>query len=186
MFSRQLPRPDCQAVFAHDYDRCFGPNRESVNWEHFFSMVSCVVNRKAWIEQPFREDLKYAEDDEWSKRLRAHGWQVAYALESRAIHSHNYTLRESYKRCRGDTFALAATSPTPARNYNYHYTVLLGSLRDAAKDWTWCRREGRLLGWPHALAVRFAQRLGKRDGYHAGWRHYQRDAQPAPSAPSLS
>lgn len=24
-FSRQLPRPDCQAVFAHDYDRCFGP-----------------------------------------------------------------------------------------------------------------------------------------------------------------
>src|SRR3989344_3485306 len=28
-FGRQIPRPDCQAVFAHDYERCFGPNRDS-------------------------------------------------------------------------------------------------------------------------------------------------------------
>jgi rhamnosyltransferase len=182
-FSRQLPRPDCRAVFAHDYDRCFGLQRESVHWEHFFSMVSCIVNRRAWTEQPFREDLKYAEDDEWSKRLRTHGWEVVFAQESRAIHSHNYTLRESYKRCRGDTFASAATSPTPPRNYNYHYTVALGSLKDAAKDWAWCRRAGRLGEWPHALAVRFAQRLGKRDGYRAGWKHYRRD-QPATGAVS--
>src|SRR5215212_1925997 len=25
VFGRQVPRPDCQAVYAHDYDRCFGP-----------------------------------------------------------------------------------------------------------------------------------------------------------------
>jgi rhamnosyltransferase len=179
-FSRQVPRPDCQAVFAHDYDRCFGPQRESVKWDHFFSMVSCVVNRAAWTAQPFRENLQYAEDDEWSRRLKAHGWGVAFAAESRAIHSHNYTLRQSYKRCRGDTFATAATSPTPPGHYNYHYTVGLGTLKDAAKDWTWCRREGRLTEWPHAVAVRFAQRLGKRDGYRAGWKHYGRDQAAAP------
>ena len=27
VFSRQVPRPDCRAVFAHDYDRCFGEQR---------------------------------------------------------------------------------------------------------------------------------------------------------------
>src|SRR6185295_3466743 len=40
VFGRQVPRPDCQAVFAHDYERCFGPHRESANWYHFFSMAS--------------------------------------------------------------------------------------------------------------------------------------------------
>src|SRR5882672_6123455 len=35
VFGRQIPRPACQAVFAHDYERCFGPNRRSTRWEHF-------------------------------------------------------------------------------------------------------------------------------------------------------
>src|SRR3954462_12611430 len=35
VFGRQIPRPDCEAVFAHDYDRCFGEKRESAQWEHF-------------------------------------------------------------------------------------------------------------------------------------------------------
>src|SRR5262245_14691280 len=40
VFGRQIPRPHCQAVYACDYERCFGPQRESGNWDHFFSMVS--------------------------------------------------------------------------------------------------------------------------------------------------
>ena len=174
-FSLQMPRPDCQAVFAHDYDRCFGPSRESVNWDHFFSMVSCVVNRRAWEAQPFREDLQYAEDDEWSRRLKVNGWGVVFAPESRAMHSHNYTLKQAYKRAYGDTFAAAATGTTPARNYNWHYTVFLGAFRDNLRDLKYCREQGRLLEFPHAAAVRFSQRRGKMDGYRAGWKHYGRD-----------
>jgi len=173
-FSRQIPRPDCWAVHAHDYDRCFGLERESRSWGHFFSMVSSVVNRAAWLEQPFRDDLRYAEDDEWSRRLIANGWAAPYAEGSVAIHSHNYKLREAYKRSYGDTFALAATSSTPPRNYNYHYTVGVGALRDAMRDWSWCAREGRRREWFQTLGMRVAQRLGKRDGYRAGWVHYGR------------
>jgi rhamnosyltransferase len=29
VFGRQIPRNDCEAVYACDYDRCFGPQRES-------------------------------------------------------------------------------------------------------------------------------------------------------------
>lgn len=176
VFSRQIPRPDCQAVYAHDYDRCFGPQRESTQWDHFFSMVSCAVYRPAWEAQPFREDLQYAEDDEWSRRLKEHGWRVGFAERSIAIHSHNYTCKQAYKRAYGDTFAVAAHSDTPPRHYNYHYTVARGALADAVKDWRWCAREGRRREWWHAVAVRLAQRLGKRDGYRAGWVHYGRDA----------
>jgi rhamnosyltransferase len=172
-FSQQVPRPDCQAVFAHDYDRCFGPQRDSVNWEHFFSMVSCVVNRRAWEEQPFREDLQYAEDDEWSRRLKANGWGVIYAEKSLAIHSHNYTFKQAYKRCYGDSFALAATKPgRRPRSSDWIHGVILPAIRDGMRDWSWCARNRRLGEWPCAFGVRVAQRMGKTDGFRAGWHHY--------------
>lgn len=173
VFSRQLPRPDCHAVYAHDYDRCFGPNRESANWDHFFSMVSCVVNRAAWRDHPFREDLQYAEDDEWSKRAKRHGWRIGFAEKSQAVHSHNYTLTQAYRRCRGDLFALAASQPARApRPKDWLFGFLLAWLGDVRRDAAWCRRHGRLLGLPHAMAVRAAQRLGKTAGFRAGWHHY--------------
>lgn len=176
-FSRQIPRTDCRAVFAHDYDRCFGPERESASWDHFFSMVSCIVNRSAWEEHPFREDLQYAEDDEWSRRLKAHGWDVVYAEKSLAIHSHNYTLKQSYRRCYGDMFAHAATKPDqrlgslPGRLV---HDVVLAGMKDASRDLAWCLKNRRLAGWPHACAVRITQRLGKTIGFRNGWRHYHR------------
>lgn len=173
-FSRQLSRPDCDAVFAHDYERCFGPHRESAQWEHFFSMVSCVVSRAAWLQQPFREDLRYAEDDEWSKRLKHHGWNVAFANDSRAIHSHNYTLGQAYRRSRGDAFAQAASNPPPPPLALGLGLAAVGAARDAVKDWHWCRDQRRRREWPRAAAVRVAQRFGKFIGLRAGRVHYTR------------
>jgi len=174
-FSRQIPRPDCQAVFAHDYDRCFGPRRESQHWEHFFSMVSSATHRSVLEKHPFREDLQYAEDDEWTRRLAAAGLTIPYASGSVVMHSHNYTLRQSYKRSFGDSKALAATSPLLPAAFSYP-RVLLGWLKDSLKDAVWCLRHQRPAGVPAAAAVRLAQRLGRRDGYLAGWKLYQRDS----------
>ena len=181
-FSRQIPRPKCKAVFAHDYDRCFGPNRESATWDHFFSMVSSATHRSVLNQFPIREDLQYAEDDEWTRRLVTHGLDLIYASDSVVMHSHNYTLRQSYKRSFGDAKAMAAVSTKLPATVNYHYFVLLGWLRDSFKDARWCLKNHRLSGIPFATAVRLAQRLGRRNGYHAGWNHYQRDTAPAGSA----
>jgi len=178
-FSRQVPRPDCEAVFAHDYDRCFGPNRESKSWAHFFSMVSSATHKSVLAEQPFREDLQYAEDDEWSRRLLANGYDVIFADESIAMHSHNYTVKQCYKRAFGDAKAMAATSEVPPRNVNLPVFVGLGWLRDFLKDTAWCLRNGRITGIPHAGVVRMAQRLGRRKGHHVGWHYYGRDKSPA-------
>ena len=57
-FGRQIPRPDCEAVFACDYDRCFGPQRESAQWDHFFSMVSSGLRKDVWAQRGFREDQR--------------------------------------------------------------------------------------------------------------------------------
>ncbi len=174
-FSRQIARPDCRAVFAHDYDRCFGPQRESARWEHFFSMVSSVTRRAVLAEVPIREDLQYAEDDEWTRRLAAQGFTLPFALDSVVMHSHNYTLRQSYRRAFGDAKALAAVSRKHPSSVNYHYFVLLGWLHDSLQDAKWCLKNHRLGGLPFASATRLAQRLGRRDGHHAGWKFYQRD-----------
>ncbi|WP_269539089.1 glycosyltransferase family 2 protein [Cerasicoccus fimbriatus] len=166
-FSRQIPRDDCQAVFAHDYDRCFGPNRESVNWPNFFSMVSCITSKTIWSEFPFREDLQYAEDDEWSRRMKDAGREIVLAEKSIAIHSHNYTLAQSYKRARGDAVAVSkAGHANPVGNKPKF--LLMGTVKDALADFKYCQREGRLGEWPHAIGVRWQQRRGRADGYEAG------------------
>ena len=172
-FGRQIPRPDCQAVYAHDYERCFGSERESKQWDHFFSMANSVVRRKAWEEQPFREDLQYSEDDEWSRRLSANGWKIAYAEDATVIHSHNYTLREALRRSYGEAFALAAVEGFGESHYGFLRTVVAGSARQAMGDFRYCLRQRRGGEWPHAVSVRIAQRLGKLRGFRDGWRRYR-------------
>lgn len=169
-FSRQIPRPDCKAVFAHDYDRCFGPRRVSRDWDHFFSMVSSVTHRGVWEKHPLREDLQYAEDDEWTRRLAAAGLRIIYAEDSVAMHSHNYTLRQSFNRAAGDARAMAAAGSLPPRAVGWPAT-LAGCAADTARDMLWCLAHGRPAGLPFAAATRFAQRLGRRDGALAGSNH---------------
>ena len=112
-FGRQIPRPDCQAVFACDYDRCFGPERESAQWDHFFSMVSSGLRKDVWSRRGFREDLQYAEDDEYTRWCRAQGHAVVFLPESIVMHSHNYTPDQSYKRAYGDARAIGKVWKTP-------------------------------------------------------------------------
>lgn len=167
-FSRQVPRPDCQAVYAHDYERCFGPQRESVRWDHFFSMVSCVVNRAAWEAEPFREDLQYAEDDEWSRRLLVAGYAVGFAEQSRVIHSHNYTLAQARKRAYGDALAVAKAGNVPDIRRRWWRDVLLAATKETLRDATYCLTHGKAFQIPHAFAVRIQQRRGRLQGYRDG------------------
>lgn len=165
-FSRQIPRPDCRAVFAHDYDRCFGPKRESKSWEHFFSMVGSVTHRSVLTQIPIREDLQYAEDDEWTRRLAKRGFEVIYAERSVVMHSHNYSPQQSYKRAFGDAKAMAE-----AGTEDSSAGILKGWIADSIRDARWLIRNGKLSELPYSAAVRLAQRRGRRDGYNAGIRN---------------
>lgn len=174
-FSRQIPRPDCQGVFAHDYDRCFGERRESASWDHFFSMVSSGLRRDIWQQRGFREDLQYAEDDEYTRWCTAQGYQIAYVPESVAMHSHNYTAPQAEKRAAGDAKALAATWPGRASDFSLWKTVALGWASDLRKDIPWLLSHGKAGELLHAARIRWAQRNGRLAGFRQGWKDYQRE-----------
>jgi len=168
-FGRQIPRPDCRAVFACDYDRCFGPRRESASWDHFFSMVSSGLRKDVWAKRGFREDLQYAEDDEYTRWCRSQGYQVVYVEESVTMHSHNYTPDQSYKRSFGDARAIGKAWTGSPGEFNWPKTVLLGWLSDARHDLNFCIREKRLRELAHCLRIRWRQRKGKLAGFRHGW-----------------
>lgn len=173
VFGRQIPRPDCRAVFAHDYWRCFGADRESARWEHFFSMVSSGLRKDIWSQRGFLEKMQYSEDDEYTRWCRAQGYRVVYCPESVVMHSHNYTPRQAYQRSFGEAKALAAVWTQAPEMFNWRRTVLLGWLNDLRRDWLFCARGGRLGELPHAARIRWEQRRARLAGFREGWRFYQ-------------
>lgn len=172
-FGRQMPRPDCQAVFACDYDRCFGPQRESAKWEHFFSMVSSGLRKEVWAKRGFREDLQYAEDDEYTRWCKAQEYEVAYVPESIAMHSHNYTPAQAHKRSFGDARAIGQAWRSAPGEFNWLKTIALGWLSDLRHDVRFCAQARRLRELPHAAHIRWRQRNGKLAGFRKGWKEQE-------------
>jgi rhamnosyltransferase len=184
VFGRQLPRPDCRAVYAHDYHRCFGETRESVEWEHFFSMVSSGLRKDIWSKRGFLEKMQYSEDDEYTRWCRAQGYRVVYRPESLVVHSHNYTPAQAFKRSFGEARALAAVWEHEPSNVNWWKTFCMGWLNDLRRDFVFCARSRRLREFPHAAGIRFQQRRARVVGFRDGWRFY-RGQEEKPIRPTI-
>ncbi|MBI2512573.1 MAG: glycosyltransferase [Opitutae bacterium] len=174
-FSRQVPRPDCRAVFAHDYERCFGPQRESAQWDHFFSMVGSGIRRDVWEQRGFLEEMQYSEDEEYTRWCRAAGYGVVYCPDSVVMHSHNYTPRQAFKRAFGEAWACMAMRSGRAADGARLRGFALGWLRDVQRDFAYCARERRLRECPHAARIRWAQRAGRLAGTRAGRAVHEED-----------
>lgn len=173
VFGRQIPRPDCEAVYACDYDRCFGERRESKKWDHFFSMVSSGLRKDIWSKRGFLEKLQYAEDDEYTRWAKAQGYKVVYVENSVVMHSHNYTPAQAYKRSFGDARALAASWQQDPGYFSWWRTLLLGWASDYRHDVQFCAQNKRWSELTHAARIRWYQRRGKLDGFRAGWKDYR-------------
>lgn len=173
VFGRQIPRPGCPAVYAHDYERCFGSDRESASWEHFFSMVSSGLRKDIWSKRGFLEKMQYSEDDEYTRWCRAQGYDVVYCPESVVMHSHNYTPGQAYRRSFGEARALAAIWKGVPGEINWPKTVLIGWLNDVRRDLLYCIRQRRLREVPHAAQIRWQQRRAKLAGFKEGWNFYR-------------
>ncbi|PWU21619.1 MAG: hypothetical protein C5B50_01285 [Verrucomicrobia bacterium] len=186
VFGRQVPRLDCQAVFAHDYERCFGPNRESTRWPHFFSMVSSGLRKDIWAKRGFLETMQYSEDDEYTRWCRTQGYNVVYCPKSVVMHSHNYTPDQAYRRSFGEARALAAVWDGNRADVNWPRTVLLGWVNDVRRDAFYCARQRRIRELPHAAQIRWRQRKARLAGFRAGWEFYRAIGDPMPGGGSSS
>jgi rhamnosyltransferase len=173
VFGKQIPRPGCHAVFRHDYDRCFGEQRESAQWDHFFSMVSSGLRKDIWSQRGFLDKMQYSEDDEYTRWCRAQRYKVVYCPESAVMHSHNYTPVQAYKRSFGEARALAAVWDSSPSKINWPRTVLLGWINDVRRDFGFCARHGRLSELKHAAQIRWQQRRARLEGFRDGWKFYR-------------
>lgn len=176
VFGRQMPRPDCRALMAKDTDDTYGDGARQRFWRHCFSMAVSGIRRTVWEEMPFQEDLQYSEDIDWTWRARQRGYEIRYVPGAMAMHSHNYTLRQFYKRHFGEGRAEAQIFAwTPWERSLVRYS-LMPYVRLVASDWKYCAAKLRLDEALYSPLLRMAQLAGRRRGFSTGWRELNRRA----------
>ena len=164
VYGRQMSRPDTLPLFHKDNERAFGDGNLAATWTHFFSMANSAVVRSVWEQRPFDEEIRYSEDTEWSYWARKAGFDVRYACEAAVMHSHNYTLAQSYKRHHGEGAADAWIFDFPPGKMKLP-RILVSAGVEVMRDFAFCLKTGRPGGLLHSIPLRLTQRIGRYKGY---------------------
>ena len=119
--SRQIPRDNASPMERFFLAKRFPEKRTDRNLESvgedcgyesvLFSDVSGAVRRACLLEHPFDESLIMGEDQQLSRDLIVAGYTVVYEPKSVVIHSHRYTLWQTFKRYFDSVYALSAIFP---------------------------------------------------------------------------
>ncbi|MFC2154207.1 glycosyltransferase family 2 protein [Candidatus Altiarchaeota archaeon] len=110
VYGRNIPRVDACPSEARYILRGWGPEKRikelkiekynSYNYKEtvFFSNTGSCIPKKVLLEFPFNEEIVQMEDQEWSKRVLEAGYKIIYEPRSLVYHSHNYNLKQLFKR----------------------------------------------------------------------------------------
>jgi rhamnosyltransferase len=170
VYGRQVARPDATPLVVKDYERAFGDGSIAATWPHFFSMASSAIRRSVWQEKPFDPAIQYSEDVYWTWQRRREGWKIAYAEQSVAMHSHNYTLAETRRRFAGEGRADAVIYPREMLPTGWFRGVLASWAAEVARDWAWCLKRRQVVAATTAPAQRWAQRSSYWQGLNETFR----------------
>jgi rhamnosyltransferase len=172
VFGRQTSRPDCRQLFHKDNERAFGDGSVSASWVHFFSMANSAVRRSVFEEIPFETKIQYSEDIEWSYRVKKAGYNIVYVADAPAMHSHNYTLKQSYKRHFGEGKAEAWIFRHGEINTSFFRYFLMPFGMEVLRDLSWGIRHFSVEALWHSIPLRFSQKWGRWQGLKQGIREY--------------
>jgi rhamnosyltransferase len=130
-----------------------------------FSSVNSAIRRAVWEEFPFSDDVFFAEDQDWSRRVLLAGYAIRYEPRAAVRHSHSYTLVTGFKRF-FDTGASAdrgfLAGGTPSSD-----VLRRESMRYARQELVWLVQTGQRRWIPYAVVYELAKFLG----LQAGARH---------------
>lgn len=174
VFGRQVARDDCRSLFVKDTERAFGDGNESARWAHFFSMANSAARKTILDRFPFETAIDYSEDIEWSYRIRRGGYRIRYAADSVAMHSHNYTLRQSYKRHFGEGKADAFIFKEGELNYSWMRSFFLPFGMESLRDVKWAISKRSLDALLHSIPLRFVQKWARWRGQREGLKKLSR------------
>ena len=128
-FGRQEPRDGCFAVERMELLRAYPPS--SAAGPVVFSNVSSIVRKDIWRRHRFDETLSIAEDQEWARWAIGQGYRIRYLPDASVRHSHDYTLKDVYRRCRSEGHAKAVFAGVrPGIG-----SILVGWPRATARAW---------------------------------------------------
>jgi rhamnosyltransferase len=156
VFGRQVPRPDCEPLYALDTEATFGDGERQKYWRHCFSMASSAIRRSVWEKMRFDEALQYSEDIDCTWRIRQAGWTVRYVPDAVVMHSHNYTPTQWYRRQFGEGKAEARIFSWTKWQRSFLRYVVLPWGRQVWSDWKHCAERadlGTALYSPYLRAV---------------------------------
>lgn len=168
VYGRQTARPDCRPLFIKDTERAFGDGQEAATWVHFFSMANAGARREILERFPFETKIQYSEDIEWSYRLRQAGLRIAYVPEAAATHSHNYTLRQSYKRHFGEGKAEAWIFRQGELNTSLLRYCLLPFGMEVMRDLRWGLEHRSMEAMLDTVPLRAVQKWARWQGLREG------------------
>lgn len=161
VYGRQVARPDCRSLFVKDTERAFGDGVEASRWLHFFSMANSAARRSVLLEKPFETRIQYSEDIEWSYRLKLHGYRIRYANDAVAMHSHNYTLSQSYKRHFGEGSADAWIFRRGELRQDWQRTFLMPFVMEVIRDMKWALKQRSIDAAIHTVPLRLTQKWAR-------------------------
>ncbi len=162
-FGPHLPYPDCNIFDRRDLPAHFArfgtePHAFAIEdraqydsdiglrlFLSFFSDNNSCLRRSIWEQYPY-EDVSYAEDQIWARKMLELGYKKAYAPEAQVYHSHDFGIVEYAKRVFDDlrghyvmhngfrmipTFGAAVNGMLRSIYADARYTLSLGmGLRD--------------------------------------------------------
>lgn len=154
----QHPRPGTSPPVARQLEWFFA---NLPSGDPYLSNVNAAYRRTCWEEIRFR-DVAYAEDQAFGEDLRPTGWRKVLAPDAAVLHSHDYGLRDTWRRAFDEARGLRETrgwvetiSPR---------ATLGGIRRQAGRDQRWMAEQGwsspRRAAWlPRSLAHHGGRKL---------------------------
>ncbi len=110
VFGKQIPWPETNVCEKYFYSQSYPDTKrvmdkkDSENFSHqniFFSNVNAAVKKELLLKFPFREDLIMSEDQYWGREVLRADYKIIYEPKASVWHSHNYNLKELFKRYLG-------------------------------------------------------------------------------------
>lgn len=97
------------------------------------------------------------------------GWNIAYRQNSQVLHSHNYTLREFFRRHYGEGKAEATIFDWSTWDRSLLRYSLLPYMRQVKNDLVYAIKTKNLSIVCQSPLLRGVQMVGRRKGFKAGW-----------------
>lgn len=152
--SRQIARSDAYFIVSYDYLRAYDPDNVSKD-PYFFSAVACAFRRDLWESTKFYTE-GLSEDLLWSKMCQQGGARFQYVPESIVEHSHNYSLRQLYRRHFEESVAdvvIFDAKPDFLKQ-------LARLFKDLMRDLFYAIYKGKILTIPYNITYRLTIHLG--------------------------